>query len=381
MSVALSSLVQFPKPVKPRRERGDGSIWQRGRIWWIAYYGPDGQKIRESTHTDIESVARRRLKRRLAEREAGTLPDRYAEKILVSELAVDLLNDYRNQNQNIRFAEFCWKHLEPHFGNVRASGVSKSAVNDYIQFRQDEGAKPGTINRDLSILRRMFTLAAENDPPKVLRVPPFPKHLPESDAREGFIEVEQYLKLCEHSSKQPWLHALLAVGYSLGFRKGEMLDLRVSQVDLGARSIRLLSGNTKNGRPRTAPMTDEVHQLLSECVKDKSLDDFVFTRANGKPVGEFRKTWATLTKAAGLSGLMLHDLRRSAVRNMIRNGVPEVVAMRISGHITRNVFDRYNIVSSTDLTAAAEKIGAAIENGHKTGTMGAEQKANEVLSV
>jgi integrase len=109
----------------------------------------------------------------------------------------------------------------------------------------------------------------------------------------------------------------------------------------------------------------------------KAKHDFVFTRAKGQPVVGFRKRWKKLTTLAELSGLLFHDLRRSAVRNMVRRGVPETVAMKISGHKTRAVFDRYNVTSEADLADAARKIEAGkqvwAENGqnfdkmHKSG--------------
>ncbi len=102
-------------------------------------------------------------------------------------------------------------------------------------------------------------------------------------------------------------------------------------------------------------LTRETRQLLSACVVGKNPEESVFNR-NGKPVSDFRGTWDVITNAAGCPGLLFHDLRRSAVRNMVRSGVPEVVCMKISGHMTRAVFDRHNIVSEKDLSDAPEKI-------------------------
>jgi integrase len=154
---------------------------------------------------------------------------------------------------------------------------------------------------------------------------------------------------------ETWLQAFLAVAYKFGLRKEELLSLRLGQVDLADRVIRLNPGETKNDEGRIAPMTPEIHDLLKLCVDDKKPGGFVFTR-NGKRVKEFRATWDVLTAAACVSGSLVHDLRRSAVRNMVPRGVPDRVAMAICGHKTRAVFDRYNIVAEGDIRDAARKI-------------------------
>jgi integrase len=181
--------------------------------------------------------------------------------------------------------------------------------------------------------------------------------LKESAPREGFVEESAYSRLARNA-RELWLRALLATAYTLGFRKGELLNLKVRQIDLLNRSIRLNAGETKSGDARVVKMTQDVFVLLQACVSGKGDGDFVFTRPDGTRVAGFRKRWEKLTTAAGCPRLLFHDLRRSAVRNMVRRGVPETVAMKISGHQTRDIFDRYNITSETDIADAAQKIEA-----------------------
>jgi integrase len=169
------------------------------------------------------------------------------------------------------------------------------------------------------------------------------------------VTGEEYAAL-QAKAKHAWLRALLALAYNFGFRKGELLGMRVFQIDLNARTIRLLSGTTKTDLGRTVVMTAEVQKLLSECVKGKKAEDAVFTWANGDPVEDFRGTWKALTKTAGVPGLLVHDLRRSAVRRMVRRGISKHVAKRISGHKTDSIFDRYDIVDEQDLADAARKL-------------------------
>jgi integrase len=175
--------------------------------------------------------------------------------------------------------------------------------------------------------------------------------LPESKGRQGFVEEKTYRAIAENCLEL-YLRAMLALAYSFGFRRGELLGLKVRDIDLAAGTLRLET--SKNGEPRQVNLTQETRELLGACMAGKNPEEPVFTR-NGKAVSVFRGTWDKVT-AAGCSGLFFHDLRRSAVRNMIRGGIPEVVTMKISGHKTRAVFDRYNIVSERDLVDAAQKI-------------------------
>jgi integrase len=103
-------------------------------------------------------------------------------------------------------------------------------------------------------------------------------------------------------------------------------------------------------------MTTAVHALLAQCVAGKSANDAVFTRSDGAPVRDFRDTWGKATEAAGVPGLLFHDLRRTAARNLRRAGIAEGVIMKIGGWRTRSVFERYAIVSQTDIAEALKRL-------------------------
>lgn len=343
---------------RPRRPRGSGSLFKRAGspYWWIQYHR-NGKCYRESTGTQKEPKARHILQRRLGEAASDFFIAPQTARIKVSELAVDFERDQKiRERKAAADAKTRWElHLKPFFGHIRAVQVGTDQISGYIEKRQDKGAANATINRELACLKRMFNLGAQSSPPKVHRVPTFPR-LTERNVRTGFVEDADYNKLAAACSGiGVWMRCLFETAYNYGWRVSELQGLRVCQIDLLSGTIRLNSGETKNDEGRLVVMTGRVRHLLSECVSGKGPNDYVFTRG-GKAVKDFRVAWAKVCEQAGLQGLLFHDLRRTAVRNMVRAGIPEVVAMRISGHKTRAIFDRYNIVSESDLKDAARKL-------------------------
>jgi integrase len=283
------------------------------------------------------------------------------------------------------WAERRWAlHLKPFFGELRAAQVGSELIARYVDERQSAKAGNATINRELAFLKRAYHLGYRATPPKVYRVPAFPS-LAEDNVRKGFLKDEDYERLTAECAKEGlWLRALLAVAYNFGWRKSELLGLRVRQIDLLARTIRLEVGETKNDEGRTVVMTDEVYTLLAACVARKGPDDYVFTRENGQPILDFRKTWTNVCVRACVPGLLLHDLRRTGVRNLRRLGVAESVAMKISGHKTPSIFRRYDITDEADLADAAERLNAKrtkamptapAEFGHSSGIVGTKNGA------
>jgi integrase len=192
--------------------------------------------------------------------------------------------------------------------------------------------------------------------------------------RPTYLEDGQYRKLIEFCPEL-WFRSLVEVGRTYGWRVSELLSMRVSQIDLFSRTIRLEPGTTKNDDGREVTMTDAVYTLLAECVRRKSPDQHVFTRPSGNPVRDFRDTWAKACHHAGIPGLLFHDLRRTAARNLRRAGIAEGVIMKIGGWRTRSVFERYAIVDQNDIAAAMKRLQASeqkADNGYSSATVDAE---------
>lgn len=358
-----TNTVELEKPEESTY--GKGSIRELGKNrFMISFYDAQGLRRRKSFST--RAKAEKALNTALTLKDAGKLDPREG-RIKVDELA-EAYKTYAANSAPKSHYWIClvWRvHLEPFFGGMHADRVTSDHIQRYIRERLEGKAATSTVNRELTVFRAMLNHGAKADPPKLLHVPRFPPRLREPNPRSGFITQEQYLAL-QSKIKYQWLRALFAVAYTYGFRKSELVSLRVSQVDLKARTIHLLPGTTKNDKGRAVVMTDEVFELIAECVKEKQPGAPLFSWANGEPVNDFRRTWRTLAKKAGMPGVLLHDMRRTAVRNMVRAGISKHVAKRISGHTTDSIFDRYDITDETDLADAARKLEA--RNGHKTGT-------------
>jgi len=224
---------------------------------------------------------------------------------------------------------------------------------------------PADINRDLSILRRMFNLAIEDE--RLIHAPRVPL-LAEHNIRSGFFEREQIDAVLRELPES--LRPVVEFGYITGWRLREITGLQWRNVDLGAAEIRLDAHTTKSGEPRTFPINEALRRLLLERkaegdrLKRKAdrIVPEVFFRTTADdgvvPIGSFKKAWRSATRAACCPGRLFHDLRRTAIRNMVRAGVPEKVAMDMAGHATRSVFERYNVTGGSDLKDAGMRLDA-----------------------
>jgi integrase len=274
------------------------------------------------------------------------------QRVTFEHLTEDLKNDYKvNARQSLRSVELSIRHLAEFFAGDRAVHITTDRLRAYIAERQEQEAANASINRELSALKRAFSLAQQAG--KLFHRPYIPS-LEENNARQGFLEHGDFLRLREELPD--YLKDPVSFLYLSGWRKGEMQSLEWR--DVGTDVIRLRRENSKNKNPRLLPLRGELAEIIERARQARKPDCVFVFHDNGQKIGDFRKAWRNACVAAGLGrfektedgkvyylGLIVHDLRRSAIRNMVKAGIREKVAMSLSGHRTRSVFDRYHIVS------------------------------------
>jgi integrase len=359
------------------RERGTGGLIKirNCRYWYAQIYDQKGKQRRVSTRTTVKKRAESFLRNLLTDKDRGVQFVGDLKKIRYGDLRATLLQNYveRGNKSLETYAdgdETIWglKALDEFFEyepdkpdkagkpGVPVSRITTDTAREFAQKLLKAGAANGTVNRSLALLRRMLNIAREDG--KLLAVPKI-RLLKPGPARKGFLPQDKFDALLAHIPLN--LKPLVIFLYYCGVRKGEALQIEWSQVDLAGAVIRLEQEQTKTDEARTVPLPDALVAMLETQEPKEGL---VFDGTN------LRKEWqracaavglGTLTKVEGkkdprYNGLIIHDLRRSAIRNLVKAGVPERVAMQISGHKTRSVFDRYHIVAEQDVVEAMRKV-------------------------
>jgi integrase len=355
-----------------KRERGSGGLIKlKNCRYYYAIFQKDGHQVRVSTKTDVKAKALATLRKLIGDSERGIKPESDLKKVKYEQLRAGLLANYNEQGKRslqtlADGSETIWglKPLDDFFKGKSVAQITPECSREFIKKRKAQNLSNDTINGSMRLLRRMLMIAHEDG--KIQSVPKI-RMLPNSPARKGFLPPESFDKLIVELPAN--LKPLVTFLYHSGVRLGEAKQIEWSQVqwsDGGDDALIVLEDEqTKNGEPRIIPLTDpELLRMLRESQKKSGL---VFDTTN------LRKAWRKACVAAGLgtltkiddkldsiyTGLIIHDLRRSAVRNMMNAGVGESVAMKISGHKTNNVFKRYHIVSADDVFAASRLVSKA----------------------
>lgn len=396
-----------------RPSRETPGIFQRGRLWWISYCGPreDGSwgEIRESSKSGQKKAAVELRKKRL--REVANFRDGTvaafvgpaAERRSVGEL-LDRAKKHFETGQKTRGGAYksireILVHLKPLTRILQhrlARSMDRTRLEEYVQQRRSEGVSDTTIDRELELLRRAYNLAIEDGKiAKPLRVPRLVAK--DANAKAGFYERAGFEHLLTELPSQV-LRDVASCGYLTGWRKGEILSLTWDAYDRETRALRLHGKDSKNDSPRVVTLegAPELAAVIERRLAERRLDSPLIFHNDGRAIGDFTKTWQRVCVRIGLGsfeevvrggrprrhyvGKCFHDFRRTAARNMVRAGVDPTIAKRITGHKTDSMFQRYAIVSESDLAEAMRR-RAAYEQTLPTGSPRAARTGRRVAPI
>lgn len=325
-------------------------------VYWIQFC-TDGKVHRESTElTDYGEAKEYLIKRQNETLISGTSPS----KVTFADLAAAEVSDYEtNGRKSIKDLQGRLAlHILPVFGNKKARDIRAGDITEYVAARLKEGACRGTVNRELTAVKRAFTLGIESE--KIFRRPRI-SMLDENNVRKGFFEQKQFDDVLKHLPD--YAQDFVQFAYQTGWRSSEIKNLQWRHIDFEAGLVRLEVGETKNEEGRIFPMTSDLRALLKgrRAATDVLMQEhgkiipWVFS-ISGDRIDNFKKSWKTACRKAGIPGKLLHDFRRTAARNFQRAGIPEGTAMKLLGHKTTSVYRRYNIITEDDLREAAAKL-------------------------
>jgi integrase len=355
-----------------RGAKGDGCLYQRGRLWW--FKAPNGERYPTGKSTKDEAVIFKQDK--IAELRAGTPQVITKSKETTVNQLLDAHLDYMRLKKRVSVEEVAGQlvlHVRPVFGERIASTVTTQDFHDFrTAKRKEEVIGDTTINRLLSFICSGYYTGFKRTTPRMVDfVPYFPKTSEADNVRQGFLTFEGYHKVLEQLPAS--IKPLFICAFHVSSRKGELKDILWSQVEFDEGLIRLDPPDTKNKNGRALPIYGNMLETLQaqwklrkrdfpDCEhvffwhkEDIAISNFMVPLV-GKHIGNFDKIWHAAVEAAGYPGLLFHDLRRTAERNMTKAGMDISMRMKISGHKTNAMSIRYNIVTAADVAEGSVKL-------------------------
>ena len=299
-------------------------------------------------------------------------------QITISDVVDLAFQDYEdNRRRSIKSARELRNFWKKVAGSSLADTVSSDRLKQWAaEWIREQRTSTSRVNRRMNFLLKGYRLAGKSELAKIARIPHW-KNLKKPPPRTGFREWDEFVRV--RASLPPHAKVIVTICYWTDMRTGEVMSLRWLQVKFDSRkkavTMELSGADTKTGEPRMVIMGGDLYNTLVSWYKDTHGQypqcEWV-AHFKGRRVNSIRVAWQLACVRVGLGcwekpnekavlkrryrGALLHDFRRTALRNLVRAGVPEKVAMKITGHKTRAVFDRYNIVNVQDLMEAGRKV-------------------------
>ncbi|MBL6967204.1 MAG: site-specific integrase, partial [Desulfobacteraceae bacterium] len=348
--------------------------------YWISYRLPSGKQKQEAVGDSIED-ARAADGKKKSQKKEGRLFDIKADATMTfGELAKWYL-----ELEKVKALASSWvielslRKFNDVFGDMIVSKIRPSDIENYQAMRLKAGKAPATVDHEVGKTRTMIMKAFDNDLVSGDTLRTFKKAKKTlkkgSDVRDRILTQDEFERLCQHAERH--IREILTMAYYTGMRRGEILNLTWDKVDMKDCFINLDPEDTKDNEKRSIPICNELYDTLKSIPRNiRNRHVFTF---RGKPIKNTKKGMRGACKKAKITygrdvkgGFILHDCRHTFNTNMRRAGVAESVIMAITGHSTREMFDRYNVIDAQDKVDAVNRLEVFFQNVTQNVTLEAE---------
>ncbi len=365
-----------------------GSVYVRlnksGQERWCIYYRVDGIRIRKAVkNAQCRADALKVLQLEVADAFRGQHGLKKPEKQLTfREFADQYYESYAKINKKSFISDYYMlKQLKKQWGAYAIRQINPLLIEGFRKDLLERGRKRSTTNRYLALLGKMMNLAIDwglltQNP--VSRVKFFSE---KANFRETILSLEEEEALLKKCPKR--LLPIVQVALNTGMRRGEILGLRWSQVDLAARTIKL--SQTKSGKPRIIPINAFLIDILTGQERKTGYSEFVFlNRATRKPFKDVKKAFNSAATNAGIEGLRFHDLRHTFASRLVAAGVDLITVKDLLGHHSVKVTERYTHTNAEQKKKAVEILqnlhAAAAVHATSTGASNASSTQSSAAS-
>ncbi|MDE1888920.1 MAG: site-specific integrase [Planctomycetota bacterium] len=317
-------------------------MYKRGGVWWtcIRHNGKKIQKSLETVDARLAKSIEAKIRTAIAEGKFFDKPvgENKSFKDMMEKFMQEHAPKVSKRTQESYRTSL--GNLMPYFADMRLSSITPKAITGYKALRYSTGVKPATVNLEHALLSKAFNLAVkewewlkENPVSKVRKDK-------ENNQRDRWLTVEEAQRLLESSPQ--WLREIILFDLHTGLRRGELLSLEWDKVNL-IRKVVIIQ-KSKNGKPRTIPLTPTALDILEEKAKIKSLKtNLVFLNGFGENIttGSFEKAFYNALKKTGIKDFRFHDLRHTFATRLAQRGVDIYKISKLLGHQSITMTQRY----------------------------------------
>ena len=343
---------------------------KKSPFWWASFTDANGKRIRHSLGTTKRKEAEAleaKWKGEAFQRQAwGVEPDHTFEALML-----DYLKAVKETKRSVERDIRCARQLRVMFGGQRLKDIGSRQIWAYQVKRQSDGVKSTTINRELAFLSTAVNFANRHWDWNLSNPVTGRKIGNASGSRDRWLtrnEANRLIQAAARESKAPYLADFIRLALFTGCRRGELLGLEWSRVDLHRNVIRLQAQHTKSGAPRVIPLCNEARAALigRQRFRASHCPDapFVFVNYEGVRIGSIKRSFSTACRRTGISDFRIHDLRHTFASWLVTEGVPLLEVSRLLGHSTVKMTERYAHLAPDSLESAVSLLDHRSHSGH-----------------